>query len=357
MNPNPQEKAFSITKAEDPQAKIIIGARRAVLRDPVLKRIQGAKAMFCLLLDLALDIFVNRGRRGEITISTTKLCEELGASARTIWGWKKILVSQRHIWITKHPMPNTHPMDCFHITALQPSREPRLDVTTDGMWGNGYRRPASDMPKGARGGVGANKQHLGGGLVDRFGKPISSLLLENNAATRNFRHLPPAKSAGATCNNCYGDPQSLREPYAKNTPCVPQLLRGAPVKSAGGQSPKPALLRESQTIDQPHSNKGEPPAPPDGAFEEWIKSLAGRFPSHLEKMRDRFCTQRKQASESGRALLDRKLAKLDELLDGPQPERARPAPSPVKVITPKPVEMPLEKLKALWDKAKAEARP
>ena len=70
---------------------------------------------------------------------------------------------------------------------------------------------------------------------------------------------------------------------------------------------------------------------------------------------ERFNGQLKEASEAGRVLLKRKIALLNEVLDGPQPEFAAPKaplPSPAK---PKLVPLSLEKRRELMAKAWKEA--
>ena len=140
VEPSPatdKPKAFTIGPARDPLRDAILQARYDALSHPTLA--DGAKVLFAFLLDLALSRAAS-WTVGVVTISTTKLSEELHRSKRAIWKWKQQLVAARFIWITKQYMPNFFPLDVFHITALDNPNQPRQLPTNDGLWGNGKRR-------------------------------------------------------------------------------------------------------------------------------------------------------------------------------------------------------------------------
>lgn len=210
-NGQQHERKFGIVPAKDKDTETILQARKECITDPELT--DGARNLFTLLLDLALDPDWNMRRRGQVALSNTKLRELLSRSARAIYGWTQELKTQRHIWVSKLGRPNTQPMNVYHITALQPRRELGVEVANDGAWGNGYRRPAQPMPAGAR--ATGKKRHY---LFDQFGKPVIVQVAQNEPATRKF---------------CGSHPQVLREGPAQNDTCHPQVLRETSAESAG----------------------------------------------------------------------------------------------------------------------------
>jgi hypothetical protein len=142
------QKIFTLQRAEDETTQLIIGARRTAIFDEQLS--DGAKVLFCLLLDLAVSRSSCHGF-GAVLISVTKLTEALTRCPRAIYGWKKQLLAKRYIWITKVPMPNFWPVDVYHITALTEPGEMSQMATKDGFWGNGARRQLPEkIGKGAR---------------------------------------------------------------------------------------------------------------------------------------------------------------------------------------------------------------
>ena len=244
QNHNGRSKCFDIVPAKDRDTEIILGARMAVLTNRNLT--DGARALFTLLLDLALDPRSWHRRRGQVCISNTQLRERLFRSARAIYGWTKELEEERCIWVSKLGRPNMQPMNVFHITDLVPRQDRGPELAGDGMYGNGYRQPHMQIPKGARGGT-CTKRHY---LFDQYGKPLSAQVPANEAPTRK---------------TCGWPPQNLRGTPAQNDICPPQNLRGTPAKLAGATRTKrhmppaqndttppqkPAVSIESQVPDQ-----------------------------------------------------------------------------------------------------------
>jgi hypothetical protein len=236
------EKKFTIQKARDPDFQKILDGRMAVLTNSDLH--DGAKVLFTLLLELALNPFIRLRVRGQVAISNTQLRERLSRSARAIYGWTHELVFHNHIWLSKLPRPNMHAMNVFHITALQPQRPSEPELPGDGVWGNGYRRLDQAMPLGARGGT-CKKRHY---LFDRFGAPLFVQPVANEPATRKdcgslpqSLREPPAKKD--TCH-----PQSLREPPAQKDTSHPQSLREPPAKNDTSPQQKGAVLREAGDV-------------------------------------------------------------------------------------------------------------
>jgi hypothetical protein len=284
-----RQKNSGIVPAKDSDTQKILKARLEAVTDAELT--DGARNLFTFLLDLALNPRVNNDRRGEITISNTQLREWLDRSARAIYGWTKELVKQRHVWVSKLPRPNMHPMNVFHITALQPIREMRQDVASDGLWGNGYRRPDQVMPLGARGGT-CTKRHC---LLDQFGRPANTKTLENSPPTRKECTPPPQILREGPAQNDTCHPQILREAPAQNDTRPPQNLRGAPAKNVTSPTQKPAVLIESQIETETPVQKGEggttPPDSMDEALKDakwarWLTDVETMFPSKRERLRD-----------------------------------------------------------------------
>jgi hypothetical protein len=239
-----QQKKFRIEKAQDKDTQTILRARQQALEDPELTN--GASKLFAYLLDLSLNPNVNIGRRGQIGISTQQLSQRLHASRRAVYGWVRQLIAQRYVWLSKLARPNTNALNVYHIAALQPLRELRLELGGEPLWGNGHRRPVQAMPKGARGGLGKN----GHVLVDRFGHPLFSQPAQYQPSDPQKLPVPPAKFAGAMSTNCAGLPQNLREPGAEIAHASRKKEHVAPAKIAGPPAQKAAPLRESQDGDQ-----------------------------------------------------------------------------------------------------------
>ena len=293
--PSNGQKKFDLKPAKDPSEHVIIRAREDAVTDPELT--DGARNLFTFLLDLANNPYVNNGRKGQIAISNTQLCERLTRSSRAIYGWTKELEEQRHIWVSKLPRPNMHAMNVFHITAQQPKREIRQELPGDGMWGNGYRRPDQVMPLGARGAT-CKKRHY---LFDRFGNPMFVETLDNRAPSR--MECPPP-------------PQNLREAPAQNDTSHPQNLREEPAKFAGGtrtkrhlppakndtRTPqKTAVLRESQIEIETPVLKGKAPAPPSRAV--WERRLEKMFEPELRRLKADLVRQQREADQGDNALI------------------------------------------------------
>lgn len=79
-----------------------------------------------------------------------------------------------------------------------------------------------------------------------------------------------------------------------------------------------------------HGEKGSKTGTEGDALAVWRQSLNGWFPSRLEKMRAKLAQQRKETQDpSARDFIKRKIAMLDELLEGPPPPTdPNPAPKP-----------------------------
>src|SRR5438045_778249 len=131
---------FRLAPVEDDLTKLILEARRQVIRNKKLSK--GARLLFVWLLDISLLWTMSRAR-GVVVISMTKLAEHLGCSRKSINRWKGELVRGGVIWVDKYFVPNFWALNTYHITAIDPQDQPSQLVTGDGLWGNGTRRTAA----------------------------------------------------------------------------------------------------------------------------------------------------------------------------------------------------------------------
>jgi hypothetical protein len=314
---------FKIERAPDPNQCKNIRTRLESITDGELT--DGARNLFTFLLDLALNPRVNDNRRGQIAISTTKLGEWLSRSERAIYGWTKELVAQRHIWVSKLYRPNTKPMNVYHITKLQPMREPEHELARDGLWGNGYRRPDQVMPQGARGATCKKRQVI----LDAFGKPVSSKTLENAVASSKKCWSPPQNLRVAPAQNDTWHPQNLRGTPAQNDTSPPQNLRVAPAQNDSAPRQETAVFIESQLETETPVQKGEGVSHPpeeqkagikDQKWERWLATLDDMFPSKLDDLRSRLQAELKAVESdpknvdlAGAPLKEKSEAFLDRL--------------------------------------------
>jgi hypothetical protein len=341
-------KVFGLVKAPDPDQQKIFNVRREVCEHHSLH--DGAKVLFVRLLDLALNPTANNGRRGQIVISFLQLHERLHRSYRALWGWVRELVTEGYVRVTRVPMPNTHPMNCYHIAVLQQADE-RPQVAGDGFWGDGYRRPAETLgaPRREATGKFCNK---GPRLLDAYGRPISRVLQGNSTGNGKKGPLPIAKSAVGSSKICYGERQNLLRPIAEKDPSQRQNLLLPVAKSAIEGGKKGPSLGETQYECESSLEKGGTPAP-DAELERWLGSLDDMFPSALRKLESDLQGKLNAArSQAAKKMWRARLAAVRErLLGGPVPDEAEP-PAPKASRKPKP--MPTEQ--ELLDSARSAIR-
>jgi hypothetical protein len=327
-----KQKAFSLAPPEEDVSQQIINARKTVLRDQTLS--DGAKVLFCFLIDLAVSR-TTMYAFGAVLISTTKLCENLNRCHRAIWKWKRQLVSKRYLWITKQPMPNFWPVDVFHITALVQPGDLQQLATRDGLWGNGARRTLpTNVGLGARGPVRRTECHR---TLTASNPSISSIVPENATESGTELHQTTAQNMADRRTKCGGEPQPIRRGAVKSAAGSRTKGHLPAARNVSGAPHKQSLLIKPKKVDVLSESeikglKAGPPQVLDDSFNNWVRSLEGSFPSRLDKMRDRFTEQLKKATADGKATLKRKIAHLDVLLDGPQPEWQKSAPKPVRAL-------------------------
>ncbi len=301
----------------------------------------GAKVLFTRLLDLSLDPDQHRpGPKGQVLIGQMKLATLLKRSERRIRAWTAELIEQRFVWTTRVLRTNTHPMIRYHMSAYLPPQQAKPDVRGEGMMGNCRRRldPVIDLNRDRKG----QFRRLGGLILDVFGKPIFSNLAENGAGNGHNVPVGADKNAGGSGHKLPVGAVIFNRSLRKEVAAPSGQKRPLSGPGNGRSNGKEASdLKETQIEPEPVLESGGTGSPPesaeDRALKVWERSLEGRFESRLAKMREQFRDQRKRASEAGRRLLDRKIAKLDELLDGPQPEWMAPKPKQAKPVRSLPV--------------------
>ena len=321
------KKIFRLAPPERDYTSIILQSRRDVLEDGELS--DGAKVLFTYLLDYSLHPGRNRGP-GVVVFSTTQLSERLGRCARALYGWKRELVCKRYVWISSWYMPNTWPIDCFHITTLDPPGAESEMATPDGMWGNGTRRQrAGTAGLGARA-VRRTECHR---TNDPLTEGQNAQTVANEPAHRTDCQASAASYAADRRKLCGGEPHEM-SPESR--------------KLCGGPPHEQAVLKEARGTreETDQGGKASPPAKktvekvikPDGGdleaeLEKWREGLTGQFPSRLEKLANRLNIQREQAATpAARSFLTRKLAMVRAILDGPKP----PWEDPSQAAKPKP---------------------
>jgi len=309
---NIHQKAFRIAPIERDLTSLILDARDEVVEDNELSH--GARLMFVRLLDLSVRQASNV-RPGVVTISQMKLAEKLGVSLRTIFNWKRELVTRGSIWMTSQPMPNAWPIDTYHITAVHPRQNTGDKTTVEGLWGNGerQRRPEQNGP----------------------GFRSKRLPVENSFQLSEKSSNFPINAA----------PRRNRLPLSVATSCEPP-----PKQVASHRRNRLRATAETDCEHKKAQNTGSsvfeggtpPPAKGDQAFREWEKQvLTGMFPSGLRDLEKKIRARLQVArSESARLGIKRQLKAVQDRLLPPVPDE--PEKTPVKVAKVKPAPLPAE---------------
>lgn len=348
-------KIFTLGKAPDPDTLLAIHTREECCETVELDF--GARLLFCRLLDLALNPTLNNRRKGQIVISQTQLMERLGASKETIGRWTSELVRARFIWVTRVPRPNTHPINCYHISVFQPPKATELEVAGDGLWGNGYRRPGTMTQNVARGplgrflrlGVGQENRPKGGAeeeetpvLLEKT--PAKGHKCDRSAVTHDPCEALKLNLPSVTHDGGQPSPMTLAKGHAR---------RLGRVTGDGCEGSPVPLLKESQK-ELEHdlkSRRGEgaaAPLPPDEEkggkkwgwgraydnFDRWKAEMEHTFPGKREKVQKELEGLLEQAkSPARRQEIKRRLAFLRDLRRGGLPpdeleQAPKPAPKP-----------------------------
>jgi len=341
--PNGKKKVFTLAPVEDDLTFTILNVRRHVLEDQELGN--GAKLLFVYVLDKSLNRNLN-SQPGVVTISQTKLAEVFGCSQRAIFAWKLALVARGYIWMSRRSMPNTWPIDTYHVTAINPPSSWEEKTTHEGLWGNGERRLA-DPPLGAREPGQIRLPLPGSRLPGRRRRPKTAKTPDFSGVAGTKLPVSPERSFRCPRNVASGGTGS-------QLPAAPEENFRRPPNVASGDtgSQLPAAPEENFRHREGEvggkrpleiEGRGNPP-PPDEQFRQWSKGLEGMFPSKLRRLQadlqQRFRSAR---TEEARREWERRLKVVEERLlggtvaDVPKPKPVRAAPPPPEDPTPEQV--------------------
>lgn len=341
---------FGLVKKDDPiLAHVAPRARREVCFD--LSITEAARMFYCFLVDCSLWAGVNI-RRGVVRFSNSYLAKRFGVSEKTIQNWKRQLIETGRIWNTEKRMKNSFPMTVYNIVAIVGQAMLPLNLDTedgslpeDEVTSNRTRpRFTERVAKGTRT---IDGRPVGGRWVARGGSKLAASPKTTESAQNAVAQEPEEKilpcSAAIDCRpptkpiaahsgkilpsraeiNCRGGRQKVASVDGNKLPLSAEI-------DCRGERKTVADNEESLNGVKSIKREGEAPPPPlpeEEAIKAWLQTLNGCFPSRLEKMREKFHRQLKDASQEGKKLLKLKIAKLDELLDGPQPEWAPKKPA------------------------------
>lgn len=343
LNGNGHRPAFRISPSEPDLGQLILQARDEVVEDNNLSL--GSRLMFVRILDLSVRQASNV-RPGVVTISQMKLAEKFGVSERTVWAWRSELIRAKYVWLSKQWMPNSWPIDTYHVSLIHPPANSGDKTTVEGLWGNGKRRGEPVRGLGARQpgqvqipGTGVRRNGL------RLAKSVnvpgkSSVLLENATADRSQLRASteagfgsPPKQASApnrsglrfpTEADCDGEPKQVAVP--NRSPLRPATETGCEHKKATGEGSS-------------HSEGGRTPPPPpiddkEAAFKKWEGRLDDMRNSDLRKLDEMIAREfRDAATDEAKAIAKRKLVAVRLRTRGPVASESH-KPGPARVVKP-----------------------
>lgn len=358
MNPTTEptttthQRIFKLAPAEDERTRTILATREQALTDPNLD--DGAARMFCLIMDLSLDPSRNSGS-GIVAISQTKLAEKLNCARRTIYERARQLIQARYVWISQIFLPNMKPMNVYHVSALHSPTEREYKTTPEGLWGNGSRQSPFDLKKGVQGALRQNSAPDEGAVPSGQ----KSQVLDIAAASGNQLPLSTAESCpGHEQNSAVARGRKLPLAGAESCPGHGQnsaVGYGRKLPRAAAES---CQHKETQIGDKDTLRGGEALPPHEKAFQDWLRSLDGQYPSHLRalerKIKGRLESVR---SESARAGLKRQLKAVQDRLLPPVPDEPSKIVKETSAVPPKRPPVPLAELKKKWLEAKAQYFP
>ena len=217
----PRGKIFELRKATDPDTLAILDARRRCLAEPKTRLNTSMKALFCEVLDRALNPTI-RGFicKGVVAISDPTLARIFSVSDRSIYTWKYGVAAVGYFWLSKKATTNMEPITVYNITCLRPQGN-RHDQNEDGASQSGpLRHGWSHTGTGAR-------------------KPKLSI-------------LPPSGSPEGTADSKNEDLQAISGESRKNVRLTAEENCGSDPKETSGESRK--ILRVT-----PEENCGSEP--------------------------------------------------------------------------------------------------
>jgi hypothetical protein len=312
-------------------AELAVHRRQEVRRKTNLS--DAGKLLFDDLTDLCFLDKYSVGF-GVVRIGKPLLAERLGCSVPTVTRAQRALTSSE-LW-TKTGWYEGHEITIWFLRGIA-SGQLEFDQFTQGVTQTPHTRVA---PR-------TSKVRNGHGQFCRLDHTPD--LLENTEAMAEltvhpgqFCRVAPVSSAVATRSELTvgngqkrpsGHGRTDRSQRSELTGANGQNHRAGPSKTdlsttAGltGYKDRDERKGDIRSLHPPTNGKGKV-LREDSELAEWRQSLNGSFPSRLEKLRDKVIGQRNAATVPNiRAFIGRKIRILNELLDGPMPPAADPAP-------------------------------
>ena len=373
-------KVFSLKPAADPDTLAILRSREAAMADPDLNAPEKAFLTFAFDRCLNPRHYAENFRKGIAAVADSIVAKIFGVKERTVWNWRhnvrKIAgrdvhgsAVRKYVWFSKFARPDKWAVTLYHLTCLHPAPAERTEWTDGGASyaGGAAARQAQCDPAAAASGrekrnaaLAAKRAQgalpLQGGIAvvpapvspppdgrkRGLRLPKSADFRRISADARNSVRLATEKLFGGQPKNSSADSRKTLRRTAE------ELFGSAPKNSSAhsrnGLPPSAEAgceHKEPQIGEKRGSKEGGSPPAPEKTFLEaikerfadlapWLEGFNGAFRSKVEKSRERIAAQLRAAAANQRPLLKRKLAALDELLDGPAP----PPPDAASVTRP-----------------------
>lgn len=370
---NGHDPKFNIVAATDPATLAMLRSRDAAIKD---RRLRGQHAKFVIAsIDrCSQKAFYGEHGRGVCVTADSVMAAIVGVSRRTVIAYRSHAATADYLWFSKETRPDKWPITKYHLTCLHAAPKQRTEWTDQGAsYAAGGVGRGGPNPEKAQ--IGREKIYaalkkkreqkllaLQGGVAvvpptplpppvippvtppvcssPRLKLPEKSVLQAISHRARNY--FLPTGEAGFSC-------QEKRASPDKRSGLLPSREAGfsggekpvAPVKRSGLHRTGEANCEHKETQLRAESlslERGKPPAPEKSFLEAikerfpdlapWLETFNGAFRSKVEKSRERIAVQFRAAAPNQKPLLKRKMAALDELLDGPS---APPAEKPAKV--------------------------
>jgi len=360
------DSKFGLVSNEDKLAldygKILPPERRAVIMDGSLDL--GARLMFVYLLDCSVWTGHNV-RPGVVRFSDSELAAKFNCSDETIRRWKRQLRERGKLWTVDRWMKNTWPKTEYRFTVICGQQglpfgnddEGGDHVTDETEQLSNRRRRMGPLERDGFGQFFSSTPHCGSCKKGRlFGLGPGEVLgcdfckhptrktpkrAETHKTpantTPNDVPLPPSAVMGdrpqrsqATAHNGNGKPPTAvngDHPRRKDSPLVGgNELPPTPVIDNRRRRSDVTVNSESQIGDLDRPKREGEGTPAGNAFEKWIKTLDGMFPSQLQKVRAELELElRKAQSATAKKALREKLALVRERIFGPAvPDEPQP---------------------------------
>ena len=91
--------------------------------------------LFVRVLDMALNPWLNNGRRGRVIVSQAYAAKLLHVDERSIRRYNDELESVGLIWTSLEARPGSKPITVYHVTAYDAKKQVRQVAPGEGMYG------------------------------------------------------------------------------------------------------------------------------------------------------------------------------------------------------------------------------